>query len=144
MLSGLTEIDGRAKYVLIHDGARPLVTEEIVRATLHAAALYKCATAAIPLTDTVKLAENGVVLSTLPREKLCAVQTPQVFVPALIKAALSKAVAEGKTYTDDCAAVEAMGIPVHLAEGSEENIKITRPADLTAAEAILKRREARV
>ena len=141
-LAGLMQVDRRAKLVLIHDGARPLVTEEVVWAAVHGAALYKCAAPAIPVTDTIKRHEDGRVLETLCREELAAIQTPQVFMPELIKAALCTAIREGREYSDDCAAVEAMGIPVRLTAGSPENIKITRPVDIVVAEAILKNREA--
>jgi len=139
-LAGLSEIRRDAKLVLIHDGARPLVTEEVVRDAMHTAALYKCAAPAVPLTDTVKETAGESVIRTLDRSRLAAVQTPQAFVPEIIKAALTLAVKNGVEYTDDCAAVEAMGIPVRLSEGSQENIKITRPLDIQTAAAILKSR----
>ena len=97
---------------------------------------------AIPLKDTVKEVDGyGRVLSTPPRETLRAVQTPQVFQKDLLIAAWEKARKEGKTYTDDCGAMEALGISVYLIEGSEENLKITTPLDLVLAEHILKGRE---
>ncbi len=139
-LAGLSEIRRDAKLVLIHDGARPLVTEEVVRDAMHTAALYKCAAPAVPLTDTVKETDDGSVVRTLDRSRLAAVQTPQAFVPEIIKAALTLAVKNGVDYTDDCAAVEAMGVPVRLSAGSPENIKITRPLDIPTAEAILRSR----
>lgn len=143
-LCGLMQIDRRAKLVMIHDGARPLVTEEVVWAAVHAAALHKCAAPAIPVTDTIKRRCGDRVAETLCRDELAAMQTPQVFMPELIKAALCAAIRDGKEYSDDCAAVEAMGIPVYLTEGSTENIKITRPMDILVAEAILRNREAAV
>ena len=134
-LAGLSSIQRGAKLVLIHDGARPLVTEQIIYGAMHAAALYKCAAPAVAVTDTVKEKRGDVVERTLDRNRLVAIQTPQAFVPEIIKAALTKAIREGKEYTDDCAAVEAMGVQIHLSEGSYENIKITRPADILTAEA---------
>ena len=139
-LAGLMQIDRRARLVMIHDGARPLVTEDIIKAAVHGAALYKCAAPAIPVTDTIKRHENHKVLETLRRDELAAIQTPQVFMTDIIKAALCAAIRDGKEYSDDCAAVEAMGVPVRLTEGSAENIKITRPVDIVLAEAILKSR----
>lgn len=139
-LAGLMQIDRKAKLVMIHDGARPLVTEEIVWNAVHGAALYKCAAPAIPVTDTIKRHDKNTVVETLRRDELAAMQTPQVFMPEIIKAALCTAIREGKEYSDDCAAVEAMGVPVRLTEGSPENIKITRPVDIILAEAILKSR----
>jgi len=140
VLAGLSEIHPDAGLVAIHDGARPLVTEEIVREAVHTASVYQCAAPAVPVTDTLKRAENGIVCETLDRPQLAAVQTPQVFVPELIKGALTLAVQNGRTYTDDCAAVEALGAKVHLTEGSPENIKITTPLDLVLALAILQNR----
>ena len=139
-MAGLMQIRRSAKYVLIHDGARPLITEEIVSAALHGAAIYKCAAPAVPVTDTVKEAEQNTVVRTLDRSTLAAIQTPQAFIPEIIKAALTRATEEKKEYTDDCAAVEAMGLKVHLTKGSTENIKITGPVDIPTAEAILRSR----
>ena len=99
-LAGLVQIRLNAKYVLIHDGARPLVTEEIVYDAMHSAALYKCAAPAVPVTDTVKETDHDTVVRTLNRSTLAAIQTPQAFVPEIIKAALTRAIAEKKEYTD--------------------------------------------
>ena len=139
-LAGLVQIRRGARIVIIHDGARPLVTEEVVWKAVHGAALYKCAAPAVPVTDTVKETQGETVIRTLERSRLAAIQTPQAFQPDLIKAALTRALREGKEYTDDCAAAEAMGIPVRLTEGSPENIKITRPLDMQTASAILRSR----
>ena len=139
-LAGVSAVKCRAELIAIHDGARPLVTEDIVYDAMHNAALYKCAAPAVPVTDTVKEADCDTVVRTLNRSTLAAVQTPQAFVPEIIKAALTRAIAEKKEYTDDCAAVEAMGVKVHLSKGSYENIKITGPVDIPTAAAILKAR----
>lgn len=139
-LSGLSEIKRGAKIAIIHDGARPFVTEEIVREAVHTAALFKCAAPAVPVTDTVKIAENGIVSQTLDRSRLVAMQTPQAFQADIIKAALTVAVRDGRDFTDDCAAVEAMGVPVRVTMGSPENIKITQPLDIQLAETILRSR----
>ena len=140
VLAGVTSIRRDAKLVLIHDGARPLVTEEVIRDAMHTAALYQCAAPAVPVTDTIKETDQDVVVRTPERARLAAVQTPQAFVPEIIKAALTAAVKDGKEYTDDCAAVEAMGLKVRLSKGSPENIKITRPLDIELAAGILRSR----
>lgn len=140
VLAGLSEISPDAGLVAIHDGARPLVTEETVRKAVHAASVYQCAAPAVPVTDTLKRTEDNIVSQTLDRSRVSAVQTPQVFVPELIKGALTLAVQNGREYTDDCAAVEALGARVYLTEGSPENIKITTPLDLVLALAILQNR----
>lgn len=140
-LAGLMALKGREKYVLIHDAARPLVTEAIVESALKCAMAHRNASPAIPLTDTIKRKDGDKVVETPDRADYCAVQTPQAFHADLIKTALSKALAAGKEYTDDCAALESLGVPTYLCQGSVENIKITTPLDLALAELILKRRE---
>lgn len=140
-LAGVTAVDPAAGLVMIHDGARPLVTEKVIAETVHMAALHRCAAPAVPVTDTVKLREGNTVKSTLPRSELAAMQTPQVFMTDIIKTALTRALAEEKEYTDDCAAVEAMGFTVYLTDGDPENIKITSPLDIPRAELIIRSRE---
>lgn len=140
VLAGVTSIRRDAKLVLVHDGARPLVTEDIVRDAMHIAAIHKAAAPAIPVTDTIKETQQDIVVRTPARDSLVAVQTPQAFVPEILKAALTAAIHDGKEYTDDCAAVEALGVKVHLSKGSPENIKITRPLDLELAAGILRSR----
>ena len=139
-LAGLSEINPDARLAAIHDGARPLVTEEIIRNTIHMAALNKAAAPGVALKDTVKRVKDGVVVDTPERAGLVAIQTPQVFWPDLIKGALTDAVQKELELTDDCAALEVMGVPVHVTEGSYENLKITTPEDIAAAEWILRRR----
>ena len=105
------------------------------------AAVTGAAAPAIPMVDTIKRAERGVVVETMDRSSLWAVQTPQVFEASLIRAALEKAVADGETLTDDCAAVERIGMKVSLTRGDRENIKLTTPFDLMVGEAIIRQRE---
>ena len=93
------------------------------------------------MKDTIKEAENGIITGTPDRSRLFAVQTPQVFELGLIKGALTRVLGEGISLTDDCAAVERLGMKVSLTEGSYENIKVTTPVDLILAEAILEGRE---
>ena len=131
------------ELVAIHDGARPLVTTEIVDEAVAAAGESGAAAPAIPVHDTIKIAANGFVEATPDRSTLFAVQTPQVFFTAQITQALQAAIAQGIALTDDCSAMEAAGKPVRLTAGSRENLKITVPSDLALAEAILKRREDR-
>ena len=127
------------KWVVIHDGARPLVSPELITAGLEAAQETGAAVAAVPVTDTVKLVDdNGYVKETLSRARLWAVQTPQVFRFDIIKDAYRGASGE---VTDDAALVEALGIRVKLYMGSYDNIKLTTPADLALAEALWRRKE---
>lgn len=138
--AGLREVNPEAELIAIHDGARPLVTQEIIRDAVTRAALTGAAAPAIPLTDTIKRTEDGLVVETVDRSQLWAVQTPQVFEAGLIKAAVQKAIDDGELLTDDCGTVERMGMKVTLTSGSPENIKITNPLDLILGEAILQAR----
>ena len=138
--AGLGEIDPEADLVAIHDGARPLVSQEIIRDTVTRAALTGAAAPAVQITDTVKRTQDGLVEETLDRSQLWAVQTPQVFEAGLIRGAVQKAIDDGELLTDDCGAVERLGMKVTLTSGSRENIKITTPLDLILGEAILQAR----
>lgn len=140
VIRGLEHISKGTKLVAIHDGARPLVTAEIIERTVRKADRYHAAAPAIPVKDTIKEAENRIVCSTPDRSKLFAIQTPQVFDFDLLRGALQKAVSEHLSITDDCSAVEALGMSVYLTDGSDENIKITTPIDLILADAILQSR----
>ena len=138
--SGLREIRPEADLAAIHDGARPLVTQEVLRQAIEKAALTGAAAPAVPVTDTIKRGAEGLAVETVDRSTLFAVQTPQVFEAGLIRAALEKAAQDGLSLTDDCAAVERLGMKVSLTPGSRENLKITTPLDLVLGEAILEAR----
>ncbi|MCF2596544.1 2-C-methyl-D-erythritol 4-phosphate cytidylyltransferase [Pseudoflavonifractor phocaeensis] len=138
--AGLQEVNPEAGLIAIHDGARPLVTREVLEEAVARAWTTGAAAPAIPVTDTIKREENGQTVETVDRSQLRAVQTPQVFEAGLIRAALEKAVQDGENLTDDCAAVERIGMKVSLTAGSRENIKITTPFDLLLGEAILESR----
>ncbi|NMA37935.1 MAG: 2-C-methyl-D-erythritol 4-phosphate cytidylyltransferase, partial [Papillibacter sp.] len=135
---GVMQVSRKAELILIHDGARPLVTEDIISSAIKTAEAFGAALPAVPVKDTIKAGERGFVTSTPDRSSLYIAQTPQTFQAELIKAALTDAVTKGVEYTDDCAAVEKLGVRVHLSEGSYRNIKITTPEDLIIAEALLK------
>ena len=118
-------------------------TQSVLLAALAAGDTYAVAPA-VPVTDTVKVADMaGLVQSTPDRKTLYAVQTPQVFQANILKAALQSAIQAGADITDDCSAVERLGKEVWLAPGWRENIKITTREDLTMAEAFLRERENR-
>lgn len=135
--AGLREVDPEAELIAIHDGARPLVTPQVIEAAVSAAARSGAAAPAIPVIDTIKRWEDGLGVETVDRSTLRAVQTPQVFEAGLIRAATQKALEDGELLTDDCGAVERLGKKVTLTKGSRENIKITTPLDLVLGEAIL-------
>lgn len=141
VMAGLDLAAPETTHAAIHDGARPLITEAVITAAVETAFRTGAAAPAIPLKDTIKVADRGVVTATPNRSALFAVQTPQVFDFDLLRGALHKAQTEGTVLTDDCSAVEALGMKVHLTQGDEENIKVTTPLDLVVAEAILQRRQ---
>lgn len=134
---GLNALSNRVQLVAVQDGARPLVSDAVIDRTVRAAHSYGAAAPAVPVKDTIKVAQGGLVASTPDRSQLRAVQTPQVFDFDLLRGALKKAEAENLTVTDDCSAVEQMGMSVKLVEGDERNIKITTPLDLKMAALLL-------
>lgn len=134
---GLSSLSAKVKLVAVHDGARPLVTWQVIDRTVRAANSYGAAAPAIAVKDTIKSVQGGIVMETPNRKLLRAVQTPQVFDRDLLKAALKKAVQDGAEVTDDCSAVERLGMSVKIVEGDEKNIKVTTPLDLKIAQLFL-------
>ena len=134
---GLNTLSKKVQLAAIHDGARPLVSYEVIDRTVRAANTYGAAAPAIPVKDTIKRVQGGVVTDTPDRASLRAVQTPQVFDFDLLRGALKKAKEEEAQVTDDCSAVERMGFCVKIVEGDERNIKVTTPMDLKIAEMLL-------
>ncbi len=136
---GLRQLE-RFDFVMIHDGARPLVTTDIIDRGLAAAQETGAAVAAVPVTDTIKRAGDDLtVVETLPRRNLWAVQTPQVFRFDVVQIAHLQ---DAEEATDDASLVERLGHKVKVFQGSYDNIKITTPEDLAVAENILHRRGA--
>ena len=135
--NGLNALDKEMKLAAIHDGARPLITWQLIDWVIRAANTYGAAAPAIPVKDTIKTVEGGLVVNTPERAKLRAVQTPQVFDIDLLKGALLKAYQDGAEVTDDCSAVERLGMKVKIVEGDEKNLKVTTPMDLKIAEMLL-------
>ena len=136
--AGVMACDPKAEIILIHDGARPLVTGKVIRSAVEGARQFGAAVPVIPVTDTIKLGKDGFADETPDRAALLAAQTPQAFRAELIKAALQDAVDKKLSLTDDCAAVEKLGMRVKLVEGDARNRKITLPSDLAVAEILLK------
>lgn len=139
--AGLRMLSGKVKLVAIHDGARPLVSEQVIDRTVRAANSYGAAAPGIPVKDTIKVVQGGVIETTPDRSKLQAVQTPQVFDLDLLKVALKQAQIANAELTDDCSAVERMGMSVKMVVGDERNIKVTTPMDLKIAEMLLEDEE---
>ena len=134
---GLGALSKQVQLVAVQDGARPLVTPAVIDRAVRAANTYGAAAPAVPVKDTIKVVSGGVVSATPDRKTLQAVQTPQVFDLSLLKAALKKASDDGAEVTDDCSAVERMGMSIKIVEGDERNIKVTTPLDLAIARLLL-------
>ena len=135
--NGLNALSKSVKLVAVQDGARPLITEAVIDRTVRAAHTYGAAAPAIPVKDTIKIVEGGVVTTTPDRNTLKAIQTPQVFDFDLLRGALKKAAQDKAAITDDCSAVELLGFKVKIVEGDERNIKGTTPMDLKIAQMLL-------
>jgi 2-C-methyl-D-erythritol 4-phosphate cytidylyltransferase len=137
MTRGLAAADADADLVLVHDAARALLPIEPARTCVAAAARTGAALLAVPVADTLKRANGEFVAATVDRAGLWQAQTPQVVRRELLERALRHAAATGFAGTDEVALVEHLGQPVALVPGSPTNLKITRPADLPLARAIL-------
>lgn len=140
-LAGVSAARHGAELIAIHDGARPLVSQGLISRTVLAAQEWRSVVPAIASTDTLKTVDaRGFITGTVDRASTVRIQTPQVFNGDLIKGALTKAVEKGLTLTDDCSAMEMMGIKTFVVEGDPENIKITTPEDLVMVRAIVESR----
>lgn len=134
---GLNALPKGTKLAAVHDGARPLISWQIIDRVVRAANTYGAAAPAIPVKDTIKVVSGGLVKETPDRATLQAVQTPQAFDFDLLRGALKKAEADGASVTDDCSAVERTGMKIKIVEGDERNLKVTTPMDLKIAELLL-------
>ena len=139
--NGLNALSPHVKLAAIQDGARPLVTWQLIDRVVRAANTYGAAAPGIPVKDTVKIVQGGIVAETPDRSRLQAIQTPQVFQFDLLRGALKKAWEDGAEITDDCSAVERLGMSVKIVEGDERNMKVTTPIDLKIAEALMEETE---
>ena len=135
---GLQQVPQDTEIVLIHDGVRPFVTEEILERSIAAAKETGGCVAGVPAKDTIKVCDaEGFAIATPDRSTLRAVQTPQVFDFDLLRGALQKAASDKAAVTDDCSAVERLGMKIRLVAGDERNLKVTTPLDLKIAELLL-------
>jgi 2-C-methyl-D-erythritol 4-phosphate cytidylyltransferase len=135
---GFERLDSRrTELVLIHDGVRPLLSQDIITRVIAEARRSGAAIPAVPVEDTIKEVGQGEVIRTLDRQRLYRVQTPQGFSYSLLEKALQQAKEEGYYGTDEAGLVERVGHKVAVVEGDPRNIKVTTPADLKIAEALL-------
>ena len=138
---GMNALSKEVKLAAIQDGARPLITWQVIDRVVRAANTFGGAVPGIPVKDTMKVENGGLVKETPDRKTLRAIQTPQVFDFDLLRGALKKAKEDGAEVTDDCSAVERLGMKVKIVEGDERNIKVTTPMDLKIAEMLLEEME---
>lgn len=140
--NGLKAVDINCDIVLVHDGARPFITENIIKKGIVSVMKYKAVVTAVPVKDTIKIVnKSNEVEKTLSRETLCSVQTPQFFKYELIINAYKKLQGNNINFTDDAMLMEKLGYSVKIINGNYENIKITTPEDLILGEGILRRRQ---
>jgi 2-C-methyl-D-erythritol 4-phosphate cytidylyltransferase len=139
--AGLGRVSARSGYIAVHDGARPLVMPEQIERVFACAREHGAAALAEPVTDTLKRAdESGLVTGGVARERLFAMQTPQIFSRDLLLSAYAGVAAKNLSITDEVSAVEHLGAKVFLVPNDEFNFKITYPRDLILAQAVLTRR----
>ena len=139
VINGMKCISGNTELIAIHDGARPLVKPEYIEKTIKDASVFGGATLGVPVKDTIKMVEDGLITDTPPRKFLYITQTPQVFKRNLYFEGIDFALEHGLDFTDDCQLVEAIGGKVYMTTGDYTNIKITTPEDIKIAEILLER-----
>jgi 2-C-methyl-D-erythritol 4-phosphate cytidylyltransferase/2-C-methyl-D-erythritol 2,4-cyclodiphosphate synthase len=135
--NGLAALRPEIELVAVHDGARPLVAPELFAAALASAERHGSGVVALPVADTLKRVDDGLIVGTLDRAGVWAMQTPQAFAVETLRRAAKQAAAEGFEATDEAMLVERYAPPVRVVEGSARNFKITRPQDLLLAQALL-------
>ncbi|MDE5564072.1 MAG: 2-C-methyl-D-erythritol 4-phosphate cytidylyltransferase, partial [Oscillospiraceae bacterium] len=137
VMQGLRLVSQTSQYIAVHDGARPLVKPEHIAAVIKDARVFGGATLGVPVKDTIKVVDDGLITDTPYRPKLYITQTPQVFRKRLYFEAVDFAMEHGLDFTDDCQLVEAIGGKVYMTTGDYANIKITTPEDRAIAEVLL-------
>lgn len=136
--NGLAEVSEETGYVMVHDGCRPFIDNKVISSVIEAAEIFGAAITAVAVKPTIKEVEKGnFVASTLNRQQLVDVQTPQAFKKDIIVRAYAKAFEDAVEATDDAALVERLGLKVKVVEGSNKNIKITTAEDLKYAKALI-------
>ena len=137
VINGIKQISRGTKLVAVHDGARPLVKPEHIEKVIKDASVFGGATLGVPVKDTIKTVDGGLIVDTPPRSSLYITQTPQIFKRELYFEGIDFALEHGLDFTDDCQLVEAIGGKVAMTVGDYTNIKITTPEDIKLAEVLL-------
>lgn len=140
VINGIKKISKDSELVAVHDGARPLVKPEHIEKVIKDASIFGGATLGVPVKDTIKFVDGGLIVDTPPRSTLYITQTPQIFKRGLYFEGIDFALEHGLDFTDDCQLVEAIGGKVAMTVGDYTNIKITTPEDIAIAEVLLKQR----
>jgi 2-C-methyl-D-erythritol 4-phosphate cytidylyltransferase len=136
---GLSCLDNDTDFIVVHDGARPLITEDIITRALKTATAKGAAVVGVRVKDTIKVVDTDLSIGATPaRHTLWQIQTPQIFKRKLLVQAYEQAISEGWTGTDDASFVERLGEKVYIVEGEYTNIKITTPDDLIYLNAMMK------
>ena len=141
VIKGIRCISGDTEMIAVHDGARPLVKPEHIEKTIKDARVFGGATLGVPVKDTIKMVDDGLITDPPPRNQLYITQTPQVFKRKLYFEAVDFSLEHGLDFTDDCQLVEAIGGKVCMTVGDYTNIKITTPEDICLAEVLLEGEE---
>lgn len=141
VINGVKHISKEAQLVAVHDGARPLVKPEHIEKVIKDASVFGGATLGVPVKDTIKTVNDGLISDTPPRKFLYITQTPQIFKRQLYFEGIDFALEHGLDFTDDCQLVEAIGGKVAMTTGDYTNIKITTPEDIKLAEVLLAMQE---
>ncbi|MDE6540140.1 MAG: 2-C-methyl-D-erythritol 4-phosphate cytidylyltransferase [Ruminococcus sp.] len=139
VINGIKCISENTELIAIHDGARPLVKPEHIEKTIKDASVFGGATLGVPVKDTIKTVDDGLITDTPPRKFLYITQTPQIFKRNLYFEGIDFALEHDLDFTDDCQLVEAIGGKVCMTTGDYTNIKITTPEDIKIAEILLER-----
>ena len=137
VFSGLKKISPETSLIAVHDGARPLVKSEQIVRTARDAEVFGAAVLGVPVKDTIKVVNDGLITDTPYRPSLYITQTPQIFKRRIYFEAVDFALEHGLDFTDDCQLAEAIGVKVCMTEGGYENIKITTPEDIKIANLLL-------
>ncbi len=140
VMNGIRLISKETELIAVHDGARPLVKSEHISRAVKDALVFGGATLGVPVKDTIKMVDDGLITDTPPRSSLYITQTPQIFRKKLYFEGIDFALEHSLDFTDDCQLVEAIGGKVYMTVGDYTNIKITTPEDIAIAEAILSAR----
>lgn len=141
VINGIRCISQDTELVAIHDGARPLVKPEHIEKAIKDALVFGGATLGVPVKDTIKVVDDGLITDTPPRSTLYITQTPQIFRKKLYFEGIDFALEHSLDFTDDCQLVEAIGGKVYMTTGDYTNIKITTPEDIRLAETLIKMRK---